>query len=158
MGETNIGFGRLHCQASCTPAERMYSLPDMSAVDNKTRRVLYVDDMRELREVASLALTRCGHKVDSAPDGKDALDMVMANMDAYDIVISDHHMGVMNGLELVMRLREIRYPGMIAIVSSELNEDVEEEYRQHGIERILYKPVALSDLRSLVLEAEVRHP
>jgi len=136
----------------------MYSLPDMSAVDNKTRRVLYVDDMRELREVASLALTRCGHKVDSAPDGKDALDMVMANMDAYDIVISDHHMGLMNGLELVMRLREIRYPGMIAIVSSELNEDVEEEYRQHGIERILYKPVALSDLRSLVLEAEIRHP
>jgi CheY-like chemotaxis protein len=129
----------------------------MNAVDNKTRRVLYVDDMRELREVASLALTRCGHKVDSAPDGKDALDMVMANMDAYDIVISDHHMGGMNGLELVMRLREIRYPGMIAIVSSELNEDVEEEYRHHGIERILYKPVALSDLRSLVLEAEVRH-
>jgi CheY-like chemotaxis protein len=156
MGETNIGFRRLSRQDFCTLIERMYSSSEMKAGDKKTRRVLYVDDMRELREVASLALTRCGHKVDSAPDGQEALDMVMAAPDAYDIVISDHHMGVMNGLELVMRLREIKFPGMIAIVSSELNEDVEEEYRHHGIERILYKPVALSDLRSLVLEAEVR--
>jgi two-component system, chemotaxis family, chemotaxis protein CheY len=128
------------------------SSPEKNAVDNKIKRVLYVDDMRELREVATLALTRCGHKVDSAPDGRDALEMIIADPTAYDIVISDHHMGGMNGLELVMKLREIKYPGKIAIVSSELNEDVEEEYRNHGIERILYKPVALSELRALVLE------
>jgi two-component system chemotaxis response regulator CheY len=128
------------------------STPETNAVDKKTKRVLYVDDMRELREVATLALTRCGHKVDSAPDGRDALEMIIADPTAYDIVISDHHMGGMNGLELVMKLREIKYPGKIAIVSSELNEDVEEEYRNHGIERILYKPVALSELRALVLE------
>jgi CheY-like chemotaxis protein len=130
----------------------MISSPEKSLADQKTKRVLYVDDMRELREVASLALSRCGHKVDSAPDGRDALEMVTADLRAYDIVISDHHMGGMNGLELVMKLREIKYPGKIAIVSSELNEDVEEEYRNHGVERILYKPVALSDLRALVLE------
>jgi CheY-like chemotaxis protein len=128
------------------------SSPEKKLADKDTKRVLYVDDMRELREVASLALSRCGHKVDSAPDGRDALEMVMADLNAYDIVISDHHMGGMNGLELVMKLREIKYPGKIAIVSSELNEDVEEEYRNHGVERILYKPVALSDLRALVVE------
>jgi CheY-like chemotaxis protein len=61
-------------------------------------------------------------------------------------------MGGMNGLELVIKLREIKYPGKIAIVSSELNEDVEGEYRAHGVDRILYKPVALSELRSLVHE------
>ncbi|HZZ20122.1 MAG TPA: response regulator [Opitutaceae bacterium] len=120
----------------------------------KTKRVLYVDDMRELREVARLALTRAGHKVDCAPDGSDAFEMVKANPAAYDIVISDHHMGGMNGLELVMKLREIQYPGMIAIVSSELNSDVEDEYRQLGIERILNKPVELAHLRALVLEAK----
>jgi two-component system chemotaxis response regulator CheY len=108
--------------------------------------------MRELREVATLALTRCGHTVESAPDGRDALEMITADLNGYDIVISDHHMGGMNGLELVIKLREIKYPGKIAIVSSELNEDVEGEYRSHGVDRILYKPVALSDLRSLVLE------
>jgi two-component system chemotaxis response regulator CheY len=130
----------------------MISTPEKSFAKAKTKRVLYVDDMRELRTVASLALSRCGHKVDCAPDGKDALEMVTADPGAYDIVISDHHMVVMNGLELVMKLREIKYPGKIAIVSSELNGDVEEEYRGLGVDKILYKPVALSDLRALVLD------
>jgi two-component system, chemotaxis family, chemotaxis protein CheY len=129
------------------------SVTDKNLAAKKTRTVLYVDDMRELREVARLALTRAGHKVDCAPDGSDAFAMVKANPAAYDIVISDHHMTGMNGLELVMKLREIQFPGMIAIVSSELNSDVEDEYRQLGIERILNKPVELAHLRALVLEA-----
>jgi len=118
-----------------------------------TRRVLYVDDMRELRDVARIALSRSGHKVDCASNGAEAFEIVRANPAAYDIVISDHHMGEMNGLELSMKLREIKFPGMIAIVSSEINLEVAEEYRRIGVERILYKPVELSDLRALVLES-----
>ena len=118
-----------------------------------TRRVLYVDDMRELREVARLALSKAGHKVDCAADGSDAFEMITAHPGAYDIVISDHHMGGMNGLALVMKLREINDPGMIAIVSSEMNTETTEEYHRLGIERLLYKPVELSELRALVLES-----
>jgi two-component system chemotaxis response regulator CheY len=119
----------------------------------KTKHVLYVDDMRELREVARLALTRSGHKVAVAPDGSDAFELIKADPEAFDIVITDHHMAAMNGLELVIRLREIRFPGMIAVVSSELSSDTEVEYRKLGVDNILYKPVAISDLRSLVLES-----
>jgi CheY-like chemotaxis protein len=127
--------------------------PEIDGTLNKAKTVLYVDDMRELREVARLALTRAGHRVHLAPDGTDAFDMIRRDPKAYDIVISDHHMGGMNGLELVVRLREIQFPGKIAIVSSELNVDVEEEYRQLGIDRILHKPVEISHLRALVLES-----
>jgi len=117
------------------------------------KRILYVDDMKELREVARLALSRVGHKVECVSDGALALDLIKANPGAYDVVITDHHMETMNGLELVMKLREIRYPGLIAVVSSELNDDVEHEYRNMGVEKILYKPVELSALRSLVLDS-----
>jgi CheY-like chemotaxis protein len=119
---------------------------------NKTKRVLYVDDMRELREVAHLALTSVGHHVECVADGADAFDMIMTHSGAYDIVISDHHMAGLNGIGLVIKLREIGYPGKIAIVSSELNREVAEEYHELGVKRILYKPVELSDLRALVLE------
>ena len=129
------------------------SVTEKDVATKKTKRVLYVDDMRELREVARLALSRSGHKVDCAPDGKDAFDLVRSNPGIFDIVITDHHMAIMNGMELVMKLREINYAGKIAVVSSELNGDVETEYRRLGIETILYKPVELSELRALVLEA-----
>jgi two-component system, chemotaxis family, chemotaxis protein CheY len=125
---------------------------EKSAVDKKSRRVLYVDDMRELREVARLALSRVGHHVECVPDGTDAFKLLSEKPDAFDIVISDHHMANMNGLELVMKLREIKYPGKIAVVSSEMGADIAEEYRRLGVDRILYKPVELSELRALVLE------
>jgi CheY-like chemotaxis protein len=133
-------------------------LADMTPVSEKNaakkvKRVLYVDDMRELREVARLALTRAGHKVSVAPDGGDAFTLVSADPTGYDIVITDHHMAGMNGLELVMKLRELHFPGTIAIVSSELNIDVEDEYRKLGVEKILNKPVELSHLRNLVAES-----
>jgi CheY-like chemotaxis protein len=118
----------------------------------KTRRVLYVDDMKELREVAQLALTSVGHKVECVADGAEAFDMIATKAGAYDIVISDHHMAGLNGIGLVIKLREIGYPGKIAIVSSELNREVADEYHQLGIKKILYKPVELSDLRALVVE------
>ena len=75
-----------------------------------------------------------------------------ANPGVFDIVITDHHMAVMNGIELVMKLRELNFAGKIVVVSSELNLEVEMDYRRLGIDRILYKPVELSELRALVLE------
>src|ERR1022692_1266365 len=121
---------------------------DKIGASTMTRRVLYVDDMRELREVAQLALSSSGHRVDCVADGAEAFDRIGAD----DIVITDHHMAGLNGIGLVIKLREIGYPGRIAIVSSELNREVAEEYRQLGVNRILYKPVGLSDLRALVAE------
>jgi CheY-like chemotaxis protein len=121
-------------------------------VARRTRSVLYVDDMRELREVAQLALTSVGHRVECVADGAEAFDRIASHSGAYDIVISDHHMAGLNGIGLVLKLREIGYTGRIAIVSSELNREVADEYHQLGVARILYKPVELSDLRSLVLE------
>jgi len=118
----------------------------------KTRRVLYVDDMRELREVAKFALSSAGHSVDCAEDGNDAFERIAANPAAYDLVITDHHMAGLNGIGLVIKLREIAYCGRIAIVSSELNHEVADEYRQLGVNRILYKPVQLSDLRAMVAD------
>ena len=150
------------CSAFAVNAFRHYAFPLKSAISSpslktatseQAKRVLYVDDMRELREVARLALSRVGHKVDCSCDGRDAFELVKANPGTFDVIITDHHMETMNGLELVTKLREIQFGGLIAVVSSELNADVEVEYRRLGIEKILYKPIALSELRSLVLEA-----
>ena len=83
---------------------------DKNDVTTRTRRVLYVDDMRELREVAHLALTSVGHIVDCVADGADGFERIAANPGSYDIVITDHHMAGLNGIGLVIKLREIGYP------------------------------------------------
>src|SRR5215216_2885501 len=84
---------------------------DGSSPPRKTVRVLYAEDMAELREVARISLMRDGHIIECVEDGAIALDLVTADLKAFDLVITDHHMPKVNGLELVMQLRTLGFPG-----------------------------------------------
>ncbi|HET7536412.1 MAG TPA: response regulator [Candidatus Didemnitutus sp.] len=123
---------------------------DAASRPYKTFRILYADDLHDLRELAKLSLARDGHTVDGVPDGAPALEKVMADPTAYDIVITDHHMVHMNGLELVTRLRSIAFPGRIVVFSSELSSEVNEAYKGLNVDAILFKPVLPNVLRELL--------
>jgi CheY-like chemotaxis protein len=120
-----------------------------SPMPKKSLRVLYADDMRELRQLLEVVLGRDGHKVESVPDGHLALDLLKNDPGAYDVVITDHHMPTVSGLELVATLRAMKYKGRIIVFSSELSEEVDATYRHHKVDFILPKPVFPSELRAL---------
>ena len=115
----------------------------------KSLRVLYADDMRELRQLMEIVLGRDGHKVDSVADGHLALEIIRKDITAYDVVITDHHMPTISGLELVAQLRALKFPGKIIVFSSELSTEVDEGYRRHKVDHILPKPIFPSDLRAI---------
>ncbi len=123
--------------------------PTATPAPKKSLRVLYADDMKELRQLLEVVLGRDGHKVESVPDGNLALDLLKDNPAAYDVVITDHHMPTVSGLELVARLRAMNFKGRIIVFSSELSEEVDATYRAHKVDFILPKPVFPSELRAL---------
>lgn len=127
-------------------------LPHEVYSNRRSLRILYADDMRELREVARISLTREGHQVACVGDGQEALDLVTADPNAYDIVITDHQMPRLNGIELVTRLRELPYTGKVLIFCSELGPAVNAAYQRLRVDRILYKPVFPSELRQVLAE------
>ena len=114
-------------------------------------RILYADDLRELRELARLSFGRDGHGVECVEDGSLALARI-AEDPTFDLVITDHHMPIMNGLELVTRLRQENFAGKIMVFSSELSDAIAREYRRFEVDRILYKPVLPSALRHALAE------
>lgn len=115
-------------------------------------RILYADDMPELREIARLALSRDGHRIECVGDGQEAIDLLGAHPNAYDVVITDHHMPHVNGIELVTYLRELSYQGKVLIFCSELSPHVSEAYQDLKVDRILYKPVFPSELRQVLAD------
>jgi two-component system, chemotaxis family, chemotaxis protein CheY len=129
------------------------SAPAASAVPATRRklRILYADDLHELRDVARISFTREGHKIECYADGALALAKIEEDS-AFDLVITDHHMPNMNGLEFVTQLRQRSFPGKIMVFSSELSETVMREYRERTVDRILYKPVIPSALRRILGE------
>jgi two-component system, chemotaxis family, chemotaxis protein CheY len=121
-----------------------------AAAAKKTFRVLYVDDMRELRELARILLGRDGHSVECLEDGRVAFERLRETPDAFDLLITDHHMPSMNGLELLRRVRELPYKGKVIIFCSELSRDVNQAYRDLKVDEILYKPILPADLRKVL--------
>ncbi len=115
----------------------------------KSLRVLYADDMRELRQLLEVVLGRDGHKVESVPDGNLALDLLRTDPTAFDVVITDHHMPTVSGLELVAKLRAMNYKGRIIVFSSELSEEVDSTYRHYKVDFSLPRPVVPSEHRAL---------
>jgi CheY-like chemotaxis protein len=112
-------------------------------------RILYADDMKELRELITLVLGRDGHHVDVFPNGNVALERVRNSApDHYDLIITDHHMPEMNGLELVQQLRAHPFPGKVVVFSSEISPAIHEKYRQLSVDRILPKPIFPTQLRT----------
>lgn len=112
--------------------------------------MLYADDMAELRNLLCIVLSREGHTVETVADGSLALEKITATPGSYDLLITDHHMANMNGLELMTRVRQLPYRGKTLIFSSELSEDVHRAYAHLAVDRVLSKPVFPAELRRVI--------
>ncbi len=68
-------------------------------------KILIAEDDRELRQLFTHVLLKNGYTVKGVSNGKEALDSL--DLDYYDLIISDIMMPVMDGYELVRKLRDM---------------------------------------------------
>jgi two-component system, chemotaxis family, chemotaxis protein CheY len=108
--------------------------------------------LRALREMLHMALTREGHSVECVSDGRVAWERLVLDYATFDLVITDHHMPEMDGLELIKRLRTLPYRGKIIVFSSELRPAVADAYYALKVNAVLPKPVPPLQLRQLLVE------
>jgi two-component system chemotaxis response regulator CheY len=64
------------------------------------KRVLIAQDDEDARNLLSMVLGKEGYSVHTAPDGQHALEEMKKRR--FDVVIADHHLPKMNGLQLVL--------------------------------------------------------
>jgi signal transduction histidine kinase/DNA-binding NarL/FixJ family response regulator len=102
-------------------------------------RVLVVDDGAENRELVQLVLEEAGLAVDQAENGQVGFDM--AEDSAYDVILMDMQMPVMNGYEATALLREAGVETPIYALTANAMEGFEEECLAAGCTGYLTKPV-----------------
>lgn len=79
-------------------------------------RILLVEDLAVVREALAALLESDGHTVDTAVDGRDALDRVHAH-GPFDLVISDVTMPRMSGIELARELTSSTPPVPVLLMT-----------------------------------------
>ena len=105
-------------------------------------RILSAEDDDINREVLRVGLTRRGHKVEFAVNGAEALDRLRTT--AFDLVLMDVQMPVMDGVEATRRIRMLPPPACnIPIIGLTANVLVTEvrTYISAGMNECLPKPI-----------------
>ena len=115
-----------------------------------TGRILVVDDNQSNRELLERQLTREGHRVVAAEDGRGALEMLEAG--EFDLVLLDLIMPGLNGFEVLSRIKADARLREIPVIMVSAFDDADSMIRciGAGAEDYLAKPI-----NSVLLKARI---
>ncbi len=122
------------------------------SVEQKTRRVLVVDDSPSVRHMTSKVIVGAGWEVITAKDGVEAMEFLQSGVDLPDVVLTDVEMPRMDGYELVAAVRssELLCELPIVLITSRSGEKHREKALNMGISDYLAKPYDDSELTCIV--------
>ena len=122
-----------------------------TTVDFSGRRLLLVEDNAINMEIAVMILTQMGFTVETAENGRIALDMVSASQPGYyDAILMDIQMPVMDGYTAARAIRSLDNPALagipiIAVTANAFQEDIQAS-ADAGMQAHIAKPIDINML------------
>ncbi|NCC43098.1 MAG: transporter substrate-binding domain-containing protein [Clostridia bacterium] len=110
------------------------------------KRILLVDDTAINREIACELLEMVGFEVDTAEDGKEAVEIFeKSEPNTYDVILMDIQMPIMNGYEATRAIRSSLHPqaksvNIIAMTANAFTEDIAASLKA-GMNDHISKPI-----------------
>ncbi|KUO61148.1 hypothetical protein APF79_13465 [bacterium BRH_c32] len=127
-------------------SEFIFTIPVSSTI------ILLVDDTKADRILYSKILKNIipEYTIIEAEDGREAFKLIKTNSPA--LVITDHQMPIMNGMDLVKQvsISDFKIKPPIIVLSSDITPKIEKGYKDLGIEFIFTKPVNLAVFKSSI--------
>ncbi len=116
----------------------------------ESKKILAVEDETAVAQLLALVLCGPSCKITTACNGAEALQKIAAAAQPFDVVITDHQMPEVNGLQLVRELRAHHFPGKIAVLSAHLTEKNMHAYEDLHVDLMLSKPFDVDELRHAI--------
>jgi len=113
-------------------------------------KILFIDDAPDIRALMTDFLPMCGHTVVTAADGQQGWEIFSAEVDSFDVLITDVSMPVMSGMELLQMVRENGFKVPVILVSGHDDHDVETTAAEYEIAAVVSKPFELSEMQAVL--------
>jgi len=116
-------------------------------------RILIAEDEEGLRSLVARALSQDGHAVVTANDGAEALDLLTREQGAFELLLTDIRMPIMDGIALA--LAAARDHPHVAIL--QMTGYADQRERASGLDALIHdviaKPFSLATIRGAVRDA-----
>ncbi len=110
-------------------------------------KILVVEDEKSLAHITAMMLGGPTCKVTTAKNGWEALMKIGAAPKPFDVVVTDHRMPRMNGLEMVRQLRKKNFSSKILVLSAHLAEEEIQAYEELNVDMMMTKPFDFDELQ-----------
>jgi two-component system, cell cycle response regulator CpdR len=116
-------------------------------------RVLIVDDEDSMRMLVARAVTMDGHETVTAEDGAEALEILGSEQGAFDLLLTDIQMPVMDGIALALAAAR-DFPQLTILLMTGFAEQRERASGLNAIAHdVITKPFSVADIRTAVADA-----
>ncbi|MFZ1375837.1 MAG: PAS domain S-box protein [Geothrix sp.] len=116
-------------------------------------RVLLVDDEDSILEVTAKTLERLGFDVETAADGREAIELFSQRPEAFRLALVDLTMPRMDGRECFKALRAIRPDLPVVLCSGFSEQESVKAFLGEGLAGFIQKPYSMGILRQALIEA-----
>jgi two-component system, cell cycle response regulator CpdR len=116
-------------------------------------RVLIADDEASMRSLVARAIAMDGHDVVTAEDGAEALDILTREQGAFDLLLTDIQMPIMDGIALALSAAR-DFPGLTILLMTGFADQRERASNLNAIAHdVITKPFSVADIRTAVADA-----
>ncbi len=120
--------------------------PTAPAEGPRRPRVLVVDDESSIRELLAKTLALAEYDVDTATDGREALEAIRARR--YDLLVTDLKMPVLDGMGLIRETRRLLPHLPVVVITAHSTEATAIESVNLGVNGYLTKPFRITKILS----------
>ncbi|MBC8417917.1 MAG: response regulator [Proteobacteria bacterium] len=122
-------------------------------VPTGSERILFIDDEETIADIGRQMLERLGYEVVAMTSSIEALELIKAQPEKFDLVITDMTMPHMTGDKLAQELMKIRPDIPIILCSGHGKRISEEKARDMGIRAFIMKPILKRAMAETVRKA-----
>jgi CheY-like chemotaxis protein len=119
-------------------------------MENKQLRILIVEDDEDLNKAYQMIMSAAGHSVESAFDGRQAMEMIEKGTDP-DIIFLDLRMPVMDGIAFLKQYKpETRDSTVVVFSNYDAQEEVDEAFALGAHRYVLKARAAPKELLRII--------
>jgi two-component system, cell cycle response regulator CpdR len=116
-------------------------------------RVLIADDEDSMRSLVARAIAMDGHDTVAAQDGAEALEILIRDSGAFDLLLTDIQMPVMDGIALALAAAR-DFPQVTILLMTGFADQRERASNLNAIVHdVITKPFSVADIRTAVADA-----
>ncbi|MGA8901518.1 response regulator [Bradyrhizobium sp.] len=116
-------------------------------------RVLIVDDEESMRLLVARAIAMDGHDIITATDGAEALEILGGTDGAFDLMLTDIQMPIMDGIALALTAAR-DFPELTILLMTGFADQRERASGLNAIAHdVISKPFSVADIRTAVADA-----